>query len=242
MYIDFHTHIIPEIDDGAKDIEMSCEMLACAQASGAETVIFTPHVSSMADFDAFLKKRSKKIAALNNAIKKDWFPCPYMLSGAEVLLDSALSEREDVSSLCIEGTDLLLLELPYTSWNSWYNNEIYNLMSKHNITPVMAHIERYLKGPGDIKKLSSLISFGVKFQVNAGSFMSFSGRRIIRSLAAEGLISAIGSDCHNMSGRSPDIKRALSAFERKFGEEFLEYLYNKSSELLENHKLKKYTN
>ncbi len=237
MYIDFHTHIIPGIDDGAKNVEMSQEMLSCAKRCGAETVIFTPHVSSLADFDAFLEKRTKGIAELNNAIKKDRFACPHMLSGAEVLLDSALSERENVSSLCIEGTELLLLELPYTAWNSWYNNEIYNIISKHNVTPVMAHIERYLKDPGDIKKLSTLTSLGVKFQVNAGSFMSFSGRRIIRALAAEGLIWAIGSDCHNMSGRSPDIKRALSLFERKFGDGFLDYLYNKSSELLKNHKV-----
>ncbi len=238
MYIDFHTHIIPEIDDGAKDVEMSLNMLSCAQGCGAETVILTPHVSSSADFKKFIKLRKEKVTALKKAIKDNWFPCPDILLGAEVALDGSLSERKNVSSLCIEGTDLLLLELPYTSWGSWYNNEIYNLISKHNVTPVMAHIERYLKGPKDLVKLSTLVSFGVKFQVNAGSFMTFSGRRIIRALAAEGLISAIGSDCHNMQRRSPDISRALSAFERKFGDEFLDHLYNKTSNLLESHKIK----
>lgn len=238
MYIDFHTHIIPEIDDGAKDVEMSLDMLSCAQGCGAETVIFTPHVSSMADFGKFIKLRKEKVTALKKAVKNNWFPCPDILLGAEVAMDGSLSERKNVSSLCIEGTDLLLLELPYTSWSSWYNNEVYNLISKHNVTPVMAHIERYLKTPEDLAKLSTLVSFGVKFQVNAGSFLSFSGRRIIRALAAEGLISAIGSDCHNMSRRSPDISRALSAFSRKFGDDFLDYLYNKTSDLLESHRVK----
>lgn len=238
MYIDFHTHIIPEIDDGAKDIDMSLAMLCCAQEAGAETVILTPHISSTENIGKFLKKRDKQVGILKDAMKKEWYPYPEILTGAEVLLDGALSEQKNVSSLCIEGTELILLELPYAPWNSWYNNEIYNLISKHNVTPVMAHIERYLKSPKDIAKLSTLVSFGVKFQVNASSFLSFSGRRVIRALAAEGMISAIGSDCHNMSRRSPDIKRALAAFERNFGDEFIDYMYKKSSDLLEHHRVK----
>ncbi len=238
MYIDFHTHILPDMDDGARNIEESLSMLSCAQYCGAEMVVFTPHVSSTADFHEFIKKRKMRADSLKRAIKKEWFPCPEILLGAEVALDGSLAERDDVSALCIEGTDLLLLELPYTSWNSWYNNEIYNLMQKHNVTPVMAHIERYLKSPKDIEKLSTLVSFGVKFQINAGSFMSFRGRRIIRALAAEGLISALGSDCHNMSRRSPDITKAMRAFKRKFGDEFVDYLYNKTTELLESNKTK----
>ncbi len=238
MYIDFHTHILPDMDDGARDIQESLDMLSCAEQCGAETVVFTPHVSSGADFHEFIKKRKIRADRLTRAIKKEWFPCPEVLLGAEVSLDESLAERDGVSALCVEGTDLLLLELPYTSWNSWYNNEIYNLMSKHNVTPVMAHIERYLKSPKDIARLSTLVSFGVKFQVNAGSFMSFRGRKIIRALAAEGLISFIGSDCHNMSGRSPDITKAIKAFKRKFGEEFVDFLYDKSADMLESHKIK----
>ena len=131
----------------------------------------------------------------------------------------------------------MLLELPYTSWASWYNNEIYNLISKHKVTPIMAHIERYLKGPKDIEKLSPLVSFGVKFQINASSFLSFKGRRIIRELAAEGLISAIGSDCHNLSSRSPDITRSLRLFEKKFDDYFIEHIFNKTVALIEKCKI-----
>lgn len=241
MYIDFHTHIIPEIDDGAKDVEMSLAMLCCAQDHGAETVILTPHISSTEDFDEFLKKREEKVALLRDAMKKEWYPYPEILTGAEVLLDGALSERENVSSLCIEDTELLLLELPYAGWTSWYNNEIYNIMSRHNVTPVMAHIERYIDTPKDLKKLSNLISFGVKFQINASSFLSFRKRRVIRAMAAEGMISAIASDSHNMSRRSPDITRALSLFKRNFGDEFIDYLYDKSTDLLEKYRIKEYT-
>jgi len=238
MYIDFHTHIIPEIDDGAKDVGMAAAMLGVAYDNGAETVILTPHVNSGADFEQFLQARKKKFNLLTKELKTSCAVYPELMLGAEVLLDGALSERENVRSLCIEGTELLLLELPYTPWNSWYNHEIYNIISKHEVVPVMAHIERYLRSPKDIRKLDALVSFGVKFQVNASSFLSFSGRRIIRELAAEGLIYAFGSDCHNLTHRSPDISKAFRALEKKFGEDFIDYIYDKTYDMLENNTIK----
>lgn len=232
MYIDFHTHILHNIDDGAKDIAMSLAMIESCYKTGAETTILTPHIEATADYESFLQTREKRFSELSSAVKDNGIPHPEFLLGAEVLLDGSLSEREDVRSLCIEGTELILIELPYTSWNSWYNNEIYSLMSKHDVTPVMAHIERYLRSPDDIRKLEHFISFGVKFQINASSFLSFSGRRIIRELAAAGNIHAIGSDAHNMFRRTPDISKALKSLENKFGSDFIEHIYKKTLTLL----------
>lgn len=232
MYIDFHTHILHNIDDGAKDIAMSLAMVESAYETGAETVVMTPHIEATSDYEGFLKTREKSFRELSSAVEERGILHPEFLLGAEVLLDGSLSEREDVRSLCIGDTELILIELPYTSWNSWYNNEIYNLMVKHDVVPVMAHIERYLRSPADIRKLEKLISFGVKFQINASSFLSFSGRRIIRELAATGNIHAIGSDAHNMSRRTPDISKALKSLEKKFGYDFIEHIYNKTLTLL----------
>ncbi len=238
MYIDFHTHILPNIDDGSKNISMSLEMLSIADENDAETVILTPHVNASSNLDDFLRVRNERYEELRSAMKKNHMVFPGLLLGAEVLLDTSLSEQKNVCSLCIEGTELLLLELPYTAWNSWYIHEIYNLISKHEVTPVLAHIERYITNTKDIKKLDALISFGVKFQINASSFLSFSGRRIIRELAANGLISAIASDCHDITRRSPDISKSFKALEKKFGPDFLEYIYHKTYKLLDDHKIK----
>lgn len=238
MYIDFHTHIIPDIDDGSKSIEMSLEMLRIANENGAKTVILTPHIDASSDFDEFLQIRNQKYEALKKAIKDSGQKCPNLLLGAEVLLDCPLSEREDVRSLCIEGTELLLLELPYTQWNSWYKREIHNIITNHGVIPVLAHIERYLTSPKDVEKLEPLASMGAKFQINASSFLSFSGRRIIKALASSEFVSAIASDAHNLSYRSADISKALNAFEKKLGTEFIDYIYEKTSELLQNYSCK----
>ena len=236
-YIDFHTHILPEMDDGAETIEDALSMLKAAKESGAETVILTPHYQYGMPVSDFCNRRREKLSLLKAAMRKDGGSFPNLLVGAEVLIDGALSDLPDLSRLCIEGTDLILLELPYSHWNDWHFQEVYRIIAERNLSPVMAHIERYLKKAEDIAKIDKLISIGARFQINAQPFLTFSGKRVIRTLAAEGLISAIGSDCHDMKHRSPDITRATNVFAKKFGDPFFDYLYNKTSKLLSEHSI-----
>ena len=231
-YIDFHTHILPEIDDGAKSVSESIEMLKVAKLSGAETVILTPHYDAEVSISEFIKKRDEKLYLLQNEMKASGGDFPKIRVGAEVYINTSLSEMPDLKKLCITDTNLLLLELPYTSWNVWHYKEVFNISQNHDVVPVMAHIERYLSGPKDLKKLEPLIDIGAQFQINAESFLSIFGKKIIRELAAEGLICAFASDCHNLLDRSPDISRALKVFAKKFDDSFIEYIYERSSNLL----------
>ncbi len=234
-YIDFHTHILPEMDDGAESVSEAIAMLKAARQSGAETVVLTPHYHAAAPLADFVKQRNRKMEMLKKAMQRDGGDFPKILCGAEVLLNDSLCGKKHLSELCIEGTNLLLLELPYSAWNKWHFQEVYQLLAERDVSPVMAHIERYMKKPYDMDKIEDLISIGAHFQVNAESFLTFGGRRIIRTLAAEGLISAIGSDCHHMKQRSPDISRAMNAFSKKFGDHFLDYLYKKTKTLISEH-------
>ena len=237
-YIDFHTHILSEMDDGAKSVHDSVAMLKTAEKSGAKTVVLTPHYSTAMPISEFCEKRNEKFSMLKAAMKEEGGKFPKLLLGAEVAIDGSLCDKADLENLCIEGTDLLLLELPYSSWNDWHFQEVYHVIAERNLSPVMAHIERYLKRPKDIEKIDKLISIGARFQINAEPFLTFSGKRIIRTLAAEGLISAIGSDCHGVKRRSPDISYPLEIFAKKFGDAFIDYLYNKSEKLLSEHSMK----
>lgn len=231
-YIDFHTHILPEMDDGAKTVEESIQMLRGAYLSGAQTVLLTPHYLGREPILDFCARRKEKIAKLKDAMKDDGGLFPKLLAGAEVLLKGALSEHDDLKKLCIEGTNLLLLELPFPTWHQRHIQEIYDLVATHEITPVIAHIERYLSKPKEIEKLDQLISLGARFQINAPSFLTFSGKRVISVLAKQGLISAIGSDCHNTTSRPSDISRAVRAIEKRFGNAFVCDIYEKSKNLL----------
>ena len=236
-YIDFHTHILPGMDDGAETVEEAVSMLKIAGKCGAETVVLTPHYSAVDSISDFCEKRSEQYALLKNAIKEDGGAFPRLLLGAEVLLDAGISDKEDLKKLCVEGTNLLLIELPYSSWYDWHFQEVYRVITERNLSPVMAHIERYMKSPKDLAKIDRLISISAHFQINAESFLTFSGRRIIRELAAEGLISAIGSDCHGLRLRTPDISFALTTFAKKFGDPFIDYLYHKTDKLMSKHSI-----
>lgn len=232
-YIDFHTHIIPEIDDGANNFDEALHMLALAYAGGAESVVLTPHYLGQESIADFCDLRNQKIMKLKQLMKKDGGRFPVLFSGAEVYLNSALSENDDVHKLCIEGTNTILLELPFPLWTKWHVQEVYHLIARQNLTPVIAHVERYLRNPKDIEKLDSLISVGARFQVNASPFLTFSGRRIISALAKQDLISAIASDCHNETTRSSNISRPLRAMEKRLGTSFLTETYEKSKQLIQ---------
>lgn len=231
-YIDFHTHILPEMDDGAKSVGESLEMLKAAHLSGAQTVLLTPHFLTREPVPDFCARRNSKYALLKKAMEEDGGTFPTLLCGAEVPLYGGLSENNDLEKLCIEGTDLLLLELPFPAWNKWHIQEVYNIIAKQDVTPVMAHIERYLNKPKEIEKLDQFISVGAKFQMNAPSFLTFSGKRIIKALAREGLICAIGSDCHNLTSRPADISHAMSLMTKHLGGSVLREIFEKSKQLL----------
>ena len=115
-------------------------------------------------------------------------------------LYGGLSENNDLEKLCIEGTDLLLLELPFPAWNKWHIQEVYNIIAKQDVTPVMAHIERYLNKPKEIEKLDQLISVGAKFQMNAPSFLTLFGKTHHQSPGPRG-----ADLCHRVRLSQPDL-------------------------------------
>lgn len=231
-YIDFHTHIIPNMDDGAQSIDEAISMLKIAYKSGAETVVLTPHYNRGVSVSDFCNRRDEQVALLKEAMEKDGDMFPSLRIGAEVLVDCALSDKDDLRKLCIDGTDTILLEFPLPTWSRWHVTEIHNIISKQGLTPVIAHTERYLTSPKQIHSLDNFVYYGAKFQVNASAFLPFSSRRIIKAMIKEGLVSAIASDCHNETTRTPDIARAIQRMTKCFDEELMDIVHDESCKLL----------
>lgn len=231
-YVDFHTHILPEIDDGANSVEQALTMLKVAKNCGAETVVLTPHYSSIYSISDFCALRDEKVAILKDAMASCKEDLPNIRVGAEVLMDSILSDQDDLSKLCIEGTETIMLEFPHHGYEKWHLREVHNIVTAQNLTPLIAHVERYIGKPKHVEKLECLISYGAKFQINASSYRGFLGKRIINALVREGFVSAIGSDCHNDTTRTPNIARPLSLMENYFSGAFFDMIYNRSCKLL----------
>jgi protein-tyrosine phosphatase len=100
------------MDDGSKRVQESLELLSMLSAQGVDTVIATPHFyANDESVDRFLERRAECYGRLCDALPDG---VPKMLLGAEVSYYPGISRLEGLSRLCIEGTDILLLEMPFT--------------------------------------------------------------------------------------------------------------------------------
>ena len=222
--LDFHTHILPNIDDGSASPEMSAAMLKKMYDSGIDTVFATPHYyADEMSIDEFLGKRAASLDALYKACGTKHIPkiCP----GAEVHITEALTSQRGLDRLCIEGTNLILIEPPYTMWPDSIFAYIEHILSNYCIVPVIAHIDRYVFNQ-EKQKIKRLFDAELLFQANAVSIINRSTRRKMLGLIKKGQVQFIGSDAHNLTTRPPNINEAYEIIQKKLSaKKFGEFMY-----------------
>ncbi len=156
---------------------------------------------------------------------------PNIRLGAEVFYYQGISRLANLSSLRIEGSKLLLLEMPTVPWTEYMLHELSDLSCSANLRVVMAHIERYLP----MQKrgvLEMLLSRGILIQTNASSFLSRGSARKTLKMMHDGKIQFIGTDCHNIEERKPRMEAALSVVREKYGDGFLRAFDREARHLL----------
>ncbi len=238
---DFHSHILPAMDDGAKNTDMSLQMLKKLAADGVDTVVLTPHFYRRdEDIAHFLKRREKAYSELCRAVE-GLENCPRLLLGAEVYYYPSLSADPDFGKLAVEGTEYVLLELPferfYQNFFSGYSKFINNCEQKL----ILAHIERYMSFGNTEEEFDRILDFGKAVcQMNCASFAEagiFRSKRLMK-LITDGYISVLGTDAHNMDSRPPLFKKAEKKIISKCGEAEFSRLCENGSLILENAPLK----
>lgn len=232
MIVDFHTHVLPGIDDGSPDTATSISMLRKLLGDGVDICLATPHFyCNESNVQEFLEKRE---AAYSELLKEVWnTKIPLIKLGAEVLYTPVLKNLPDLEKLCIEGTDYILLELPYSKITPQIVSDIEEIIETYHITPIIAHAERYLRYTS-YDSLVNILELDVLSQVNCDSLLSFTGRRNACKLIREGYIHLLGSDAHNMSSRPPRMKEAFKFICSKFGRDYLDTLMHNSTQVLRN--------
>ena len=214
--IDFHAHILPRIDDGSQSVEESISMLESMKAQGIKKVIATPHfLANHESVDAFVGRRNESLERLKRA-KPD---IPEIALGAEVKYYDGISHLPDLKKLRIEGSKLLLLEMPFSPWSEYAVKEITDIAGRGKITLVLAHIERYLSMQNGAV-LFCLLENGVLFDSNASFFISRLTRHKALRMLRNHQIHFLGSDAHNMADRAPNTAKAVAIMQKKFGEAF----------------------
>lgn len=212
--LDIHSHILPGIDDGAKDEDESAKLLSLEIQNGVDAVCLTPHFNPGRDaLDDFIKRRSDAFDRLKKRTAKERLPIEFML-GAEVFFSPDILNI-DVKKLCLGKTDYLLVEFPFNSYPAWARDVFYRLML-YGVTPIIAHVERYSYFLDDMELLAEFIDSGCLAQINADCIAQRESMRFVKRCIKRELVHFIASDAHHSVRRPPQIKKAMEYLSKKY--------------------------
>lgn len=239
--IDFHAHVLPEIDDGSKDVSESIEMLRLSLSEGNEIIVATPHFYvERSSITSFLDKRLNSAHLLTEALK-DMNSTSFVTDiylGAEVYFYQGISNNEHIRDLTINNTNYLLLEMPFTQWSKSVLSEVQMLISNVGVTPILAHVDRYLHFRDSLRGLDTLLELGCLAQMNTSYLMSWRNRISAMKLIKSERIHVLGTDMHNITTRPPIMRKPLEFIERQCGNQYIEMFERNSKAILDANNFK----
>lgn len=222
--IDVHSHILPGMDDGCKDAEESIAVLKKLAEQKVDTVHATSHFyANREKLDHFLQRRElagQRLAAAMEAMEE---PLPEVVLGAEVWYFDGISRSDSLRPLCTDGTNILLLEMPFCGWTDRMLGEIVSLKEEGGFSVLLAHIERYLRWQKR-GALDWLSQHDILMQANAEAFLERKTARKVLKMLEQHQVQLLGTDCHNLTSRPPNYGDAIQKIRESLGDDALEYL------------------
>lgn len=220
--IDIHSHILPNIDHGAKDMQTTMKMLRIAEEQGTTIIVGTPHY-----YEDILDIHYNDVLTVLDEVKKEAKAIGLKIevyAGQEVHFHIGLARKYKEGRLgTINASRYMLLELPNRELTQDIFNEIY-LLQQEGVIPIIAHPERHKTLLRNNKEISKLLNKGYLFQLNGGSLLGQFNDKV-KSNAEEflkmGLYSFIGSDSHSDAERGTGLKEALYAIEKLVGKDVI---------------------
>ena len=230
---DFHTHILPGIDDGSADLQESLAMLREQAKQGISHVVATPHFYPRYDTpDAFLHRRKEAELRLRDAMAAQ--PgLPGLSVGAEVHYFPGISESDILPRLTIDEKACILIEMPLSPWTGSMYRELENIRIRQGLTPVIAHVDRYIRPFATHRIPEKLGDLPVIVQANASFFLDKATSRMALRMLQKDQIQLLGSDCHNLTDRAPNLGPAVERIGQRLGKEVFDRILMFQNEVLE---------
>ena len=225
-YIDIHSHILPQLDDGAEDFEMSMKMLHIAEQSGICQIIMTPHNKPMhhnaspETIQSVIQKLEKEISGSKMQIR--------LYAGNEIYYRSDILELLEEGRACtMAGSSYVLVEFNPMDDFEHIRRGLYKVLSG-GYRPIIAHIERYRNVCAKEERVEELIEMGCYVQVNAGSIMGQYGlgtKGFAKRLLKEGMVHFVATDAHDLGKRAPYLSDCADYIRKKYGEDYCRKLF-----------------
>lgn len=209
-YIDYHAHILPNIDDGVRTVDESILFLYEAKRSGINKIYATSHFyGHRISVEGFCEKRNKAY----DKIKGKTFGVSLMM-GAEVLLFPGIENMDGLDKLALEDSNQLLLELPLS--RNLITEEHYLSVErlKRKYTVIIAHANRYCD-----EVINQMLEIGCVLQINGSDMCRMSERRRVKKWMSRGAKILLGSDLHRDSKAISQFIKAqkhMHALEREY--------------------------
>ena len=229
--IDIHSHILPAIDDGSQSVEESLELMEISYKQGVKVMVATPHFYAEKDHpEDFFARRDAAEAKLYEAMFSEYL-YPKLMVGAEVAYYDGIARSDILSRLCIRGTDVLLLEMPFRHWSKKVISDVIDIQKVTGLQVVIAHIHRYVQFQ-ERGVLENFLEQGIWIQSNADAFISKHTVKQALNMLEKNQIHVLGSDCHNLESRRPDMHEAAEIIVAKLGTSKLDQITTQTAKLL----------
>ena len=237
--IDFHTHILPNIDDGSKSIEETFNLIKEAEKAGFKKIISTSHYLEKY-YEVDVIERKAWIDTLNKTIKERNEKIKLYLGNEIYFSDNIIRLLEEGKATTINNTSYLLFELPLNTKPFNIYNIIYELL-EYKLIPVLAHPERYTFVQSEPELVYDLIQKGVLMQCNYGSIIGQYGKKaqiIVKKLYENNMVHFLGTDVHKQNTIYERIPEILPQISEIIGEEKLKEITTLNAQkVLENKRI-----
>ncbi len=225
-FIDMHCHILPGVDDGAKDVQEMKRMLNIAYDEGICCMIATPHHHPRRGREKPEVLQEQLVLARREAKKIDEKFRIYL--GTEIYFGQDIPELlKEKRILTMNRREYVLVEFSPSDSFIYIQQSIQQLQMK-GYEVILAHIERYNCILDDIELAEHLYDMGTLIQVNAGSITGDSGRKVkkfVKQLMEYDLVFCVGTDAHSERHRPPKMRKAADYVEKKFGEDYARRIF-----------------
>lgn len=223
--IDFHTHILPNIDDGARNIDETIHLMQEAQKAGFEAIISTSHYME-GYYETNVPEREMWVNVIYQKVQEENLNMKLYLGNEVYLSENIISLLEEGKASTINDTSYVLFEMPLNVEPLNLYNVIYEMI-QCKLVPILAHPERYSFVQEDPELIYDLIEKGVLMQCNYGSIIGYYGAKaqiIVKKLLENNMVHFLGSDVHRSKTIYPKIPQILEILTHIVGKEKLEQL------------------
>lgn len=219
--IDFHSHILPNIDDGSRNMEQTVEMLKEAKEVGFTKIISTSHY-----IEQYYESDETERTELINAVRNNIQGIELYLGNEIYITNNMVQLIKDKKASTINNSRYVLFEFPLAA-KAMNDKEVIYRLIENGYVPIIAHPERYSHVQENPEYVEELAEMGALFQANYGSIIGMYGKKAektVKKLFKENLISFLGSDVHRTEQVYVKIPKIMKKLRKVLSEEQIKKL------------------